>query len=76
MQVDEEERAESLPATVSNEPSNMPSHTDEENPSETGSSGYASVQGNDEPVQEEVAPSESKYFNGCAVALLSLMFLW
>ncbi|XP_077778567.1 E3 ubiquitin-protein ligase RNF128 [Podarcis muralis] len=59
IEVDEEERAESLPATVSNEPSNMPSHTDEENPSETGSSGYASVQGNDEPVQEEVAPSES-----------------
>ncbi|XP_032993452.1 E3 ubiquitin-protein ligase RNF128 isoform X2 [Lacerta agilis] len=59
IEVDEEERAESLPATVSNEPSNMPSHIEEDNHSETGSSGYASVQGNDEPVQEEVAPSES-----------------
>ncbi|XP_042334020.1 E3 ubiquitin-protein ligase RNF128 [Sceloporus undulatus] len=57
IEVDIEDRAESLQATVPTEASNIPSPTEEDNHSETASSGYASVQGTDEPAPEEPAPS-------------------
>ena len=63
-QVDIEDTAESFQTSVSNEASNIPSLNEEDNHSETASSGYASVQGTDEPVPEGPAPSESKYFIG------------
>ncbi|XP_015263874.1 PREDICTED: E3 ubiquitin-protein ligase RNF128 [Gekko japonicus] len=59
IEVDIEDRVESFPATVSNEASNIRSVNEEDNHSETASSGYASVQGTDEPPLEEPAPSES-----------------
>ncbi|KAL8180856.1 UNVERIFIED_CONTAM: hypothetical protein K2H54_037727 [Gekko kuhli] len=59
IEVDIEDRVESFPATVSNEASNIRSINEEDNRSETASSGYASVQGTDEPPLEEPAPSES-----------------
>uniref|UniRef100_A0A8D0HDQ2 Ring finger protein 128 n=1 Tax=Sphenodon punctatus TaxID=8508 RepID=A0A8D0HDQ2_SPHPU len=45
--------------TVSNEASHVASFTGEDNHSDTASSGYASVQGADEPVLEEHVTSES-----------------
>ncbi|KAH0630844.1 hypothetical protein JD844_004143 [Phrynosoma platyrhinos] len=57
IEVDIEDRAESFQATVPSEASNIPSPTEEDNHSETASSGYASVQGTDEPAPEEPAPS-------------------
>ncbi|XP_066496144.1 E3 ubiquitin-protein ligase RNF128 [Tiliqua scincoides] len=59
IEVDIEDRAESFPATVTNEASNISSVNEEDNHSETASSGYASVQGTDEPPLEEPAPSEN-----------------
>ncbi|XP_061454766.1 E3 ubiquitin-protein ligase RNF128 [Rhineura floridana] len=59
IEVDIEDRGESFQPTVSNEASNIPSHNEEDSHSETASSGYASVQGTDEPAAEEPAPSES-----------------
>ncbi|XP_054852202.1 E3 ubiquitin-protein ligase RNF128 isoform X1 [Eublepharis macularius] len=59
IEVDIEDGVESFPAAVSNEVSNIPSLNEEDNHSETASSGYASVQGTDEPALEEPAPSES-----------------
>nr|XP_003229265.1 PREDICTED: E3 ubiquitin-protein ligase RNF128 [Anolis carolinensis] len=56
IEVDIEDGAESIQPT---EPSNIPSVPEEDNHSETASSGYASVQGADEPVPEEPAHSES-----------------
>ncbi|XP_077163844.1 E3 ubiquitin-protein ligase RNF128 isoform X1 [Paroedura picta] len=58
IEVDIEDRIESFPATVSNEASNI-SSVNEDNHSETASSGYASVQGTDEPALEEPTPSDS-----------------
>nr|XP_056715538.1 E3 ubiquitin-protein ligase RNF128 [Euleptes europaea] len=59
IEVDIEDRVESFPPTVSNQASNIPSVNEEDSRSETASSGYASVQGADEPAVEESAPSES-----------------
>ncbi|XP_071613486.1 E3 ubiquitin-protein ligase RNF128 isoform X3 [Heliangelus exortis] len=61
IEVDVEEGAESVQATVSRSSgiSNVPAVHEEDNRSETASSGYASVQGADESVLEEHAPSES-----------------
>lgn len=56
---DVEEGAESVQATVSSRTSNVSTVNEEDNRSETASSGYASVQGADESVLEEHAPSES-----------------
>ncbi|KAH1165112.1 E3 ubiquitin-protein ligase RNF128 isoform X2 [Mauremys mutica] len=58
IEVDIEDGAESFQTTVSNEASNRASLTEEDNRSETASSGYASVQGTDEPTLEEHASSE------------------
>ncbi|NXJ90834.1 RN128 ligase, partial [Corythaixoides concolor] len=55
----DEERAESVQATVSSATSNVSTVNEEDNHSETASSGYASVQGADESVLEEHAPSEN-----------------
>ncbi|NXJ74039.1 RN128 ligase, partial [Trogon melanurus] len=60
VEVDVEEGAESVQATVSSGTSNVSTvHNEEDNRSETASSGYASVQGADESVLEEHAPSEN-----------------
>ncbi|KFR05211.1 E3 ubiquitin-protein ligase RNF128, partial [Nipponia nippon] len=59
IEVDVEEGAESVQATVSSGTSNVSTVNDEDNHSETASSGYASVQGADESVLEEHAPSEN-----------------
>lgn len=48
-----------MQVTVSSEGSNVSSANEEDNRSETASSGYASVQGADGSVLEEHAPSES-----------------
>ncbi|XP_030431917.1 E3 ubiquitin-protein ligase RNF128 isoform X3 [Gopherus evgoodei] len=58
IEVDIEDGAESFQTTVSNEASNRASLNEEDNRSETASSGYASVQGTDEPTLEEHASSE------------------
>ncbi|XP_074818701.1 E3 ubiquitin-protein ligase RNF128 isoform X2 [Natator depressus] len=58
IEVDIEDGAESFQTTVSNEASNRASLNEEDNRSETASSGYASVQGTDEPILEEHASSE------------------
>uniref|UniRef100_K7FV65 Ring finger protein 128 n=1 Tax=Pelodiscus sinensis TaxID=13735 RepID=K7FV65_PELSI len=58
VEVDIEGEPESLQTTVSNEASNRASLNEEDNRSETASSGYASVQGTDEPALEERAHSE------------------
>ncbi|XP_062440529.1 E3 ubiquitin-protein ligase RNF128 isoform X2 [Rhea pennata] len=59
IEADIEDGAESVQATVSNETSNVTSVNEEDSNSETASSGYASVQGADESVLEEHAPSEN-----------------
>lgn len=59
MKVDVEEGGESVQATVSSGTSNASTVNEEDNHSETASSGYASVQGADESILEEHAPSES-----------------
>ncbi|XP_061213988.1 E3 ubiquitin-protein ligase RNF128 isoform X2 [Neopsephotus bourkii] len=53
------EVVESVQVTVSSEGSNVSSAAEEDNRSETASSGYASVQGADGSVLEEHAPSEN-----------------
>ncbi|XP_065266805.1 E3 ubiquitin-protein ligase RNF128 isoform X2 [Emys orbicularis] len=55
IEVDIEEGAESFQTTVSNEASNRASLNEEDNRSETASSGYASVQGTDEPTLEHAS---------------------
>ncbi|XP_075576846.1 E3 ubiquitin-protein ligase RNF128 [Pelecanus crispus] len=59
VEADVEEGAESVQATVSRGTSNVSTVNEEDNRSETASSGYASVQGADESVLEEHAPSEN-----------------
>ncbi|KFO87465.1 E3 ubiquitin-protein ligase RNF128, partial [Buceros rhinoceros silvestris] len=59
VEVDVEEGAESVQATVSSRTSNVSAVNEEDSRSETASSGYASVQGADESVLEEHAPSEN-----------------
>ncbi|XP_068008274.1 E3 ubiquitin-protein ligase RNF128 isoform X2 [Melanerpes formicivorus] len=59
VEVDVEEGAESVQATVSSGTSNVSAVNEEDNHSETASSGYASVQGADESVLEEHAPAEN-----------------
>uniref|UniRef100_A0A8C6YY74 Ring finger protein 128 n=1 Tax=Nothoprocta perdicaria TaxID=30464 RepID=A0A8C6YY74_NOTPE len=59
IEADIEDGAESVQATVSSEASNVTSVNEEDSNSETASSGYASVQGADESVLEEHAPSEN-----------------
>ncbi|XP_064374299.1 E3 ubiquitin-protein ligase RNF128 isoform X1 [Dromaius novaehollandiae] len=59
IEADIEDGAESVQATVSSEASNVTSVNEEDSSSETASSGYASVQGADESVLEEHAPSEN-----------------
>ncbi|ETE69056.1 E3 ubiquitin-protein ligase, partial [Ophiophagus hannah] len=62
IEVDIEERGEATQApTASSEASNIPSVNEEDNHSETASSGYASVQGADEPPPEERVTPESKF---------------
>ncbi|XP_013039253.1 E3 ubiquitin-protein ligase RNF128 isoform X2 [Anser cygnoides] len=59
VEVDVEDGTESVQATVSSGTSNVTSINEEDSRSETASSGYASVQGADESVLEEHAPSEN-----------------
>ncbi|XP_075619598.1 E3 ubiquitin-protein ligase RNF128 [Balearica regulorum gibbericeps] len=59
VEVDAEEGAESVQAAVSGGTSNVSTANEEDSHSETASSGYASVQGADESVLEEHAPSEN-----------------
>ncbi|KAM6117089.1 E3 ubiquitin-protein ligase RNF128 [Pterocles gutturalis] len=59
VEVDVEEGSESVQATVSSGTSNVSIINEEDNRSETASSGYASVQGADESVLEEHAPPEN-----------------
>ncbi|NXX61900.1 RN128 ligase, partial [Scopus umbretta] len=59
VEADVEEGAESVQATVSSATSNVSTVNEEDNHSETASSGYASVQGADESILEEHAPSEN-----------------
>ncbi|KAM6124841.1 E3 ubiquitin-protein ligase RNF128 [Phoenicopterus ruber ruber] len=59
VEVDVEKGAESVQAAVSSGRSNASTVNEEDNRSETASSGYASVQGADESVLEEHAPSEN-----------------
>ncbi|NWS69444.1 RN128 ligase, partial [Crotophaga sulcirostris] len=59
IEADVEEGAESVQATVSSGTPNASTVNEEDNHSETASSGYASVQGADESVLEEHAPSEN-----------------
>ncbi|KFV91579.1 E3 ubiquitin-protein ligase RNF128, partial [Eurypyga helias] len=59
VEMDVEEEAVSVQATVSSGTSNVSTVNEEDNHSETASSGYASVQGADESVLEEHAPSEN-----------------
>ncbi|XP_014810857.1 PREDICTED: E3 ubiquitin-protein ligase RNF128 isoform X1 [Calidris pugnax] len=56
---DVEGGTESVQATVSSRTSNISTVNEEDNHSETASSGYASVQGAEESVLEEYAPSEN-----------------
>lgn len=60
-QVDVEDGSVSLQVPVSNETSSNASPHEEDNHSETASSGYASVQGADEPPLEEHAHSASEH---------------
>ena len=60
-QVDVEDGSVSLQVPVSNDASNIASPHEEDNRSETASSGYASVQGADEPPLEEHVQSASKH---------------
>ncbi|XP_054695660.1 E3 ubiquitin-protein ligase RNF128 isoform X1 [Grus americana] len=59
VEVDAEEGVESVQAAVSSGTSNVSTANEEDSRSETASSGYASVQGADESVLEEHAPSEN-----------------
>ncbi|NXX42916.1 RN128 ligase, partial [Tricholaema leucomelas] len=59
VEMDVEEGAESVQATVSSGRSNVSAVNEEDSHSETASSGYASVQGTDESVLEEHVPSEN-----------------
>uniref|UniRef100_A0A8B9N4J4 Ring finger protein 128 n=1 Tax=Accipiter nisus TaxID=211598 RepID=A0A8B9N4J4_9AVES len=59
VEADVEEGGESVQATVSSGTSNASTVNEEDNHSETASSGYASVQGADESILEEHAPSEN-----------------
>ncbi|XP_031458554.1 E3 ubiquitin-protein ligase RNF128 isoform X2 [Phasianus colchicus] len=59
VEVDAEDGAESVQATVSSGTSNVTSINEVDSHSETASSGYASVQGADESVLEEQAASEN-----------------
>ncbi|XP_013916166.1 PREDICTED: E3 ubiquitin-protein ligase RNF128 isoform X2 [Thamnophis sirtalis] len=60
IEVDVEERGEATPApTTPSEASNVPTVNEEDNHSETASSGYASVQGADEPAPEERVTPEN-----------------
>ncbi|NXL05018.1 RN128 ligase, partial [Mesembrinibis cayennensis] len=59
IEVDVEEGAGSVQVTVSSGTSNVSTVNEEDNHSETASSGYASVQGADESVLEEHLPSEN-----------------
>ncbi|XP_074771161.1 E3 ubiquitin-protein ligase RNF128 [Athene noctua] len=59
VEVDVEEVAESVQATVSSGTSNGYNVNEDDNQSETASSGYASVEGADESALEEHAPSEN-----------------
>lgn len=56
-----EDGSVSIQIPVSNETSNSASPHEEDNRSETASSGYASVQGADEPPLEEHMQSASKH---------------
>ncbi|XP_074963172.1 E3 ubiquitin-protein ligase RNF128 isoform X1 [Phalacrocorax aristotelis] len=58
-EVDTEEGVESVQAAVSSGTPNVSTVNEEDNRSETASSGYASVQGGDESVLEEHAQSEN-----------------
>lgn len=60
IEVDVEDGSVSLQVPVSNEASNTASPHEEDNRSETASSGYASVQGADEPPLEEHAQSANE----------------
>ncbi|XP_028623305.1 E3 ubiquitin-protein ligase RNF128 isoform X2 [Grammomys surdaster] len=60
IEVDVEDGSVSLQVPVSNETSNTASPHEEDNHSETASSGYASVQGADEPPLEEHAQSANE----------------
>lgn len=59
-QVDVEDGSVSLQVPVSNDASNTASPHEEDNRSETASSGYASVQGADEPPLEEHVQSANE----------------
>ncbi|NWW97152.1 RN128 ligase, partial [Rhynochetos jubatus] len=59
VEMDVEEEVASVQAAVSSGTSNVSTVNEEDNHSETASSGYASVQGADESVLEEHAPSEN-----------------
>ncbi|NXL93743.1 RN128 ligase, partial [Alectura lathami] len=59
VEVEPEDGVESVQATVSSGTSNVTSINEVDSRSETASSGYASVQGADESVPEEHAPSEN-----------------
>ncbi|XP_010185178.1 PREDICTED: E3 ubiquitin-protein ligase RNF128 [Mesitornis unicolor] len=59
VEVDVEEVAVSVQTTISNGTSNISVVNEEDNRSETASSGYASVQGADESVLEEHGPAEN-----------------
>lgn len=59
--VDVEDGSVSLQVPASNDTSNSASPHEEDNRSETASSGYASVQGADEPPLEEHVQSASKH---------------
>ncbi|XP_026530594.1 E3 ubiquitin-protein ligase RNF128 [Notechis scutatus] len=64
IEVDIEERGEATQApTASSEASNVPSVNEEDNHSETASSGYASVQGAEEPAPEERVTPESDHLH-------------
>ncbi|XP_007950597.1 E3 ubiquitin-protein ligase RNF128 [Orycteropus afer afer] len=60
IEVDVEDGSVSLQAPISNETSNSASPHEEDNRSETASSGYASVQGADEPPLEEHVQSANE----------------
>ncbi|XP_062997871.1 E3 ubiquitin-protein ligase RNF128 [Elgaria multicarinata webbii] len=61
IEVDIEDQGESFQVPVSSEAPNTTSANEEDNHSETASSGYASVQGTEEPPGEEPAPSENDH---------------
>ncbi|XP_004647783.1 E3 ubiquitin-protein ligase RNF128 isoform X2 [Octodon degus] len=60
IEVDVEDGSVSLPVSVSSDPPNSASAHEEDNRSETASSGYASVQGADEPPLEEHVQSANE----------------